>query len=130
MGLFVSRTWFIYARDENDRWLEPLASTLARENDLVHHMGRFKHFVFSLGLGKLDSTISKIYLYQHRRMAKCVKENNEIKVEFTSIEVANAWTTCKRSKQGRRFDGMYTLKDTTEYSVVFSSCPGSQAAEC
>lgn len=129
MGLFVSRTWFIYARDENDNWMEPLASTVANDDDIKHHMGRFKHYVFLLGQGKLDDSISKIYLYQSRRVAKCVKTDGEICVEFSSKEAADAWSVCKRSKQGRKFDSLYTLDETSEYSVVFKSCQDSQSVE-
>ena len=128
MGIFLSRTWFIYARDNNDRWMEPLASTLSNEEDLAFHMGRFKHYVFLLGLGKLDAEISKIYLYQNRRVAKCVKSESEIVVEFCSKEAADAWTSCKRSKKGRKFDSMYSFSGQTDLSVTFSSSLGSQSA--
>ena len=82
MGLFVSRTWFIYARDSSDNWMEPLTSTVANDDDITFHMGRFKHYVFLLGLNKLDATISKIYLYQNRRVAKCHKTEDSIVVDF------------------------------------------------
>ena len=82
MGIFLSRTWFIYARDKSDRWMEPLASTLSNEEDLEFHMARFKHYVFLLGLDNLDAEISKIYLYQNRRVAKCVKSGSEIRGFF------------------------------------------------
>ena len=128
MGLFVSRTWFIYARDSSDNWMEPLTSTVANDDDITFHMGRFKHYVFLLGLNKLDPTISKIYLYQNRRVAKCHKTEDSIVVDFWSKEAAKAWSTCKRSKQGRKFDSVYTLKEETDLQIVFSSCPVSQSA--
>lgn len=128
MGLFLSRTWFIYARDDNDRWIEPLTSTLTNEDDIVFHMGRFKHYVFKLGLGELEKTISKIYLYQNRRVAKCVKSDTEIEIEFSSKEAADAWSTCKRSKKGRKFDSMYTLSEQTDFKVKFKTCPDLQSA--
>ena len=128
MGLFLSRTWFIYARDDNDRWIEPLTSTLTNEDDVAFHMGRFKHYVFKLGLGELDETISKIYLYQNRRVAKCVKSDTEIELEFCSKEAADAWSTCKRSKKGRKFDSKYTLSEQTDFKVKFTTCPDLQSA--
>ena len=123
MGLLVSRTWFIYARDASDRWMEPLTSTVSNDDNLEFHMGRFKHYVFLLGLGKLDESISKIYLYQNRRFAKCVRSEDTLTVEFSTAQAAKAWSTCKRSKQGRKFDSVYTLKEQTDWQVVFSSCP-------
>jgi hypothetical protein len=127
MGIFLSRTWFIYARDKSDRWMEPLASTLSNEEDVEFHMARFKHYVFLLGLDNLDAEISKIYLYQNRRVAKCVKSGSEIVVDFSSKEAAFAWTSCKRSKKGRKFDSLYHVSGQTDLSVTFSSSPGSQS---
>ena len=129
MGLFVSRTWFIYARDASDKWMEPLASTVSNDDDIVFHMGRFKHYVFLLGLGKLDPTISKIYLYQSRRFARCEKKDGEVCVEFSTKEASDAWLTCKRSKMGRKFDSVYSTTEETEWRHVFSSCPDSQSVE-
>ena len=57
MGLFISRTWFIYARDDNDRWMDPLASTVEKDDDIKHHMGRFKHYVFLLALDQFFNTL-------------------------------------------------------------------------
>lgn len=130
MGLFLSRTWFIYARDANDQWMEPLTSTLAKEDDMNHHMGRFKHYVFLLALGKLDESISKIYLYQHRRVAKCEILEDGLRIDFSSKEASDAWDACKRSKQGRKFDSVYSFKERGEYSVSFTRSPDSQSDVC
>lgn len=129
MGLFISRTWFIYARDDNDRWMDPLASTVEKDDDIKHHMGRFKHYVFLLALDQLDPVISKIYLYQNRRVAKCEKTEDSVLIEFSSSDATNAWKTCKRSKKGRKFDSVYTLKEEDEYSITFTRCQDSQSAE-
>lgn len=129
MGIFVSRTWFIYARDADDKWIEtPLASTVAHEEDVEFHMGRFKHYVFKLALGELDSTISKIYLYCGTRVAKCIfmKEEKKIYVEFSSAEAASAWDTCKRSKRGLMFDRRFEETSKEVYKVVFSYLQDSQ----
>lgn len=128
MGAFVSRTWFIYARDENDRWLkEPLASTLAHEEDCAFHMGRFKHFVFKLGLGRLTSM--KIYLYRGFRVAKAVRRSETVDVIFYSKEAAEAWKTCKRSKLGQAFDLEFQeAEQPDEFNRVFNRIEGSQSA--
>lgn len=129
MGVFLSRTWFIYARDANDKWMEPLTSTLTNEDDIEHHMGRFKHYVFLLALGKLDECISKIYLYRHRRVARCEIFEEELRVDFSSKEAMDAWNSCKRSKQGRKFDSIFSFKEQGDYSVTFTRCPDLQSAE-
>ena len=122
MGLFVSRTWFIYARDASDSWMDPLTSTVSNDDNLEFHMALFKHYVFLLGLGQLDETISKIYLYQNVRYAKCVRSEETITVDFSSLDASSAWTACKRSKKGRKFDSIYTLKEKSERQLVFKSC--------
>jgi|MDTG01.1.fsa_nt_gb hypothetical protein len=129
MGAFVSRTWFIYARDENDRWLqEPLASTLTHEDDYSFHMGRFKHFVFKLGLGRLTSL--KIYLYKGFRVAKAVRKAESVDVIFYSKEAAEAWNTCKRSQLGQAFDLEFQEVDQPDaFKHVFNRIEDSQSAE-
>lgn len=114
MGLFPSRTWFIYGRDENDYWIkEPLASTVAKDDDVEFHMGRFKHYVFKLALGKLDHA-RKIYLYHGRREVKAVMRDGNLFVTFTRQESADAWTTCKRSHLGKEFDKLFVHKTKPE----------------
>lgn len=114
MGLFPSRTWFIYGRDENDYWIkEPLASTVAKDDDVEFHMGRFKHYVFKLALGKLDHA-RKIYLYHGHRVVRAVMRDGNLFVEFSTQESADAWTTCKRSHLGKEFDKYFVHKTSAD----------------
>lgn len=127
MGAFVSRTWFIYARDGDDNWIEePLASTITHDDDLHFHMGRFKHYVFSLSLGKLTEGIRKIYLYQGRRVARCERFDDKVVVTMSSREAMSAWAECKRSKLGLEFDKRFEQTSRTTYDITFTRMQDSQ----
>ena len=127
MGAFVSSTWFIYARGADDNWLEePLASTLSRDDDIKFHMGRFKHYVFSLALEKLEDGIQKIYLYQGRRVARAESKDGKIYITFSSSEATTAWSECKRSKLGLEFDKRFNKESESAYNIVFNRAPDSQ----
>tara|TARA_B110000003_G_C16583336_1_gene508908 strand:+ start:973 stop:1368 length:396 start_codon:yes stop_codon:yes gene_type:complete len=127
MGTFVSRTWFIYARGADDNWLEePLASTISHDDDIKFHMGRFKHYAFSLALGKLEEGIKKIYLYQGRRVARAESSDGKIYVRFSSHEAVVAWSECKRSKLGLEFDRRFDETSSGAYDVSFTRVPDSQ----
>ena len=129
MGPAISRTWFIYARDKNDKWLEePLESTLSHEDDIRYHMGKFKHKFFRLALGRLDENIAKIYLYQGWRVAKCTKHGDDgMTVEFSSKDAHNAWLTCKRSRLGLKFDEKFRVSSSDDRTIRFE---GLQSPEC
>lgn len=91
MGSNLSRTWYIYSRNADDKWSEtPVASTLAREDDIHYHIGRFKHVVFQMALKRLDS-VQKVYLYRGWRIAKAHRDHNCLELEFYNEEYANAW---------------------------------------
>ncbi len=91
MGSHFSTTWYIYSREENDEWsAEPIASTLAREDDINFHLGRFKHIVFKMGVGQLKN-IKKVYLYHGWRMAKAEMTDNEIRLYFRDESIAEKW---------------------------------------
>ena len=126
MGLLVSRTWFIYARDASDRWMEPLTSTVSNDDNLEFHMGRFKHYVFSLSLGKLTEGIRKIYLYQGRRVARCERFDDKVVVTMSSREAMTAWVECKRSKLGLEFDKRFEQTSRTTYDITFTRMQDSQ----
>ena len=121
MGPVISRTWFIYARSKDDKWLdEPLESTLAHEDDIRYHMGKFKHKFFRLALNRLDDNIVKIYLYHGWRVAKCTKhEDGSLTVAFSTREAHNAWLTCKRSRLGLKFDEKYKVSSSDAWAIRF-----------
>ena len=91
MGANLSRTWYIYSRDADDKWSEtPVASTLARGDDIEHHIGRFKHVVFQMALNRMAG-VQKVYLYRGWRIAKAHRDNNCLVLDFSKDEYANAW---------------------------------------
>ena len=111
-------TWFMYGRDKNDRWADPLYSTVAKADDIEFHMGRFKHKLFEFALGELD--ILKLYLYHGRsRRVKAWFEEDTLKIQFTTTEAKNAWNTCKRSKKGLRFDKEFTPIPVTDEWILY-----------
>lgn len=120
MGPVVSRTWYMYGRKKDGNWLaEPLDSTVSKDDDMVFHMGRFKHKMFRLALGKLDGDVEKIYLYRGWRVAKVVKGEGVIDVIFASVEAHNAWLRCKRSRLGKDFDLQYKLEKADDRTIHF-----------
>ena len=131
MGPVISRTWFVYARSRDGKWLDdPLESTLAHEDDLEYHMGKFRHKFFRLALDRLnkDKDIDKIYLYHGWRVAKCTKhEDNSLTVEFSSKEAHNAWLTSRRSHLGRIFDERYKVSSSDDWAIRFEAL---QLPEC
>lgn len=104
-----SQSWFMYARDKQDYWIpEPLYSTLMREDDVLHHMGRFKHRFFVFALGQLES-VGKLYLYRGRyRQVKCWFDGETLTVDFSTEESLKAWSDTRRSKKGLDFDLLFT----------------------
>ena len=124
MGQYFSGPWFIYGRDLDDKWIEEPISVYSKEADILFHMGRFKHHVFELGLGKMK--IKKIYLYQKFRVVKAFRQDDKIIVVFSSDEAKKAWLNCKRSKLGIDFDKIYdhVSNDLNSKSVVFQRKTG------
>lgn len=125
----ISRTWFVYARSHEGKWLDdPIDSTISREDDMKYHMGKFRHKFFRFALGLLDKNIAKIYLYHGWRIAKCTKnKDNSLTVEFSSIEAHNAWLTSRRSQLGKKFDEKFKVSESDDWSIRFV---GLQLPEC
>jgi hypothetical protein len=121
MGGYLTTTWYTYGRNENDYWLEePIDSTVAKSENPLHHMGKFKHKVFQLALGEKYTSTPKIYLYQGYRKAKCELTDKSIIVTFSDSESKKAWDTCRRSKLGLKFDEIYKLPTSKEtYVYIF-----------
>lgn len=91
MGSQLSITWYIYSREENDEWSEePISSTLAKEEDVNYHLGRFKHIVYKMGVGKLNN-IRKVYLYHGWRVVKAEMKDTEIGLYFSDETIAEKW---------------------------------------
>ena len=111
-------TWFMYGRDKNDRWTDPLYSTVAKADDILFHMGRFKHKVFEFALGQLD--IIKLYLYHGRtRHVKAWFEEDTLKIQFLTAKAKDAWYECKRSKKGTVFDQQFTALEVSDEWVLY-----------
>ena len=115
-----SQTWFMYGRDDNDNWLpDPLFSSVAKAEDANYHMGRFKHKFFEYALNELDN-VHKLYLYQGRsRFVKCSYIEDTLKVEFCNNAAKTAWSECRRSKKGLRFDEKHEKMETNPWNIVF-----------
>jgi hypothetical protein len=125
MGQYLSGPWFIYRRDLDDTWMDkPISTSSSNENNIIFHMGRFKHHVFELGLNKIE--IHKIYLYQKFRHAKAFRQDDKIIVMFSSTEAKKAWFNCKRSKLGLTFDKVFDhiSNDVNSESIVFQRKTG------
>lgn len=118
MGALVTKTWYVYARDTNDQWLDaPLYSTVAKESDEKHHVGMFKHRTFLFALeNSAYLHCSKMYLYHGWRRIKVHKTQQTLIVTFSDQNAQDAWDTCKRSRLGNNFDAAWLLK-TKEYCV-------------
>ena len=120
MGPVLSRTWYIYGRDQSDNWIpKPLDSTLAKEEDTVFHMGRFKHQVFLMALQLDHMTVTKMYLYRGWRRVKCDKTENAIVLTFSDDEALQAWSTCRRSRLWKLFDSTWKRISTEGYVYSF-----------
>ena len=121
MGAFVTKTWYVYARDTNDKWLEaPLYSTVAKEDNEKHHVGMFKYRIFQFALeDNLFAHCSKIYLYHGWRRIKVHKEKQTLIVTFTDQSAQTAWDTCKRSRLANSFDAIWSLKSNKSLVYTF-----------
>jgi len=121
MGSSLSTTWYIYSREENDEWSEtPIASTLAREDDINYHLGRFKHIVYKMGVGKLNS-IQKVYLYHGWRIVKATLEKNELRLEFTDKTTAEKWWESDEECDGvfsKEFDIKWKVRDGPSCATI------------
>lgn len=121
MGILMTKTWFVYARDKNDKWFdEPLHSTIVKEDDELHHVGMFKHRLFQFALGKNDTHCSKIYLYHGWRRMKVHKENERLTISFSDSQAKNAWDTCKTSRLGNEFHKKWSLKCSGNLSYTYN----------
>lgn len=121
MGAYLTSTWYTYGRDVNDNWLEdPIDSTVAKADNPLHHMGKFKHKVFLLALGEKYTETPKIYLYQGRRKVKCELTDTQVIITFSDSDSKKSWDSCKRSKLGLKFDEIYKLPTSKEtYVYIF-----------
>lgn len=120
MGPVLSTTWYTYGRDLDDVWLEdPIDSTVAKSDNIPHHVGKFKHKVFQLAIGREYQDTPKIYLYQGFRRIKCEKTDNQIIITFSDKEAIDGWKNCKRSKAGKIFDEQYTEDETNKNPYVY-----------
>ena len=127
MGSYMSNTWCIYGRDNEDCWLdEPLVSSEKKADNMEYHMKRFKYYIYQLGLGYLEN-VHKIYLYQGFRVAKCVFKDDTVTVELCSENAKRAWSNSKRPSSSRKFDSMYTK--ISEDPIVFTKNPDLQSVE-
>jgi len=123
MGSHLSTTWFIYSREENDDWSEnPLASTLTHEKDVNYHIGRFKHLVYKMCVGKLQN-IRKVYLYHGWRMIKAVMDKNELCLEFTDKATAEKWwesdeECIETGVYSKEFDKKWKVRDAPSSSKI------------
>lgn len=119
----MGQTWFMYGRDKQDKWTEPLYKTVAQASDVEFHMGRFKHTVFEFALDELD--IIKLYLYHGwTRYVKVWFQEDTLKIQFLSVTAKEAWHNCKRSKKGQTFDNKYTpIAVTDEWILYFKRNP-------
>ena len=108
MGGYLTTTWYTYARDKDDNWLtDPIDSTVAKSDNIDHHMGRFKHKVFQLALDQHFSETPKIYLYQGSRRVKCEKTPDSVIITFSDSEAKESWIKCRRSRLGSKVDEKY-----------------------
>jgi len=120
MGQVFSRTWFIYGRDHSDNWIDkPLDSTLAKEDDTVFHMGRFKHQVFLLALKLAHISVSKMYLYHGWRRAKCEKTESTIVITFSDTEARKAWGESIPSRLQTLFDSTWEKISADDYVYTY-----------
>lgn len=114
----MGQTWFMYGRDVQDNWTEPLYNTVAKASDIEFHMGQFKHRVFEFALDELD--IIKLYLYHGwTRHTKVWFQEDTLKIQFLTSESKKAWKTCKRSKKGLTFDKNYTHLSVADEWIVY-----------
>lgn len=130
MGALITKTWYVYARDLEDQWLDdPLHSTVAKEEDVKHHVGMFKHKVFMFALEEEFTHCSKLYLYHGWRKIKVQKDGPIIIVTFSDSDTKKAWDTCKRSNKGNRFDQTWTLTNKETLVYTFKKKTYSQMAQ-
>lgn len=106
MGLTPSRSWYMYGRDHQDYWLsKPLELSIARETDVLFHIGLFKHQVLLMALDLAHVNVSKLYLYNGwQRVAKCEKTDRMLFITFTDSAKTELWSTCTRSRLQNLFD--------------------------
>jgi hypothetical protein len=120
MGAIITKTWYVYARDLDDKWLDdPLHSTVAKEENDNHHVGMFKHKIFKFALEEDFKHCSKIYLYHGWRKIKVHKDCDTITVTFSDNGAKDAWDTCKRSRFGVRFDANWSVASEESFVYIF-----------
>ena len=108
MGAYLTTTWYVYARGQDDNWLtDPIDSTVAKSDEIEYHMGKFKHKVFQLALDQQFTKTPKIYLYQGSRRVKCEKTSDSVIITFSDNSAKKAWNNCRRSKLGLKVDEKY-----------------------
>lgn len=121
MGALVTKTWYVYARDMSDNWLDaPLYSTVAKEDDEKHHVGMFKHRTYQFALGQEHSTLYKLYLYHGWRRIKVQKEPASLTVIFSDNAAKEAWDSCKKPKVGKEFYKRWTLDSSHPLEYTFN----------
>jgi|FLMP01.1.fsa_nt_emb hypothetical protein len=122
MGALITTTWYVYARDTNDKWLEdPLHSTVAKEDDEKHHIGMFKHRTFQFALGQEHSNCYKLYLYHGWRRIKVQREPTSLTVFFSDSAAKDAWDNCRRPKIGKQFYKKWSLEASKSLEYVFQN---------
>ena len=124
MGALITTTWYVYARDTNDKWLEdPLHSTVAKEDDEKHHIGMFKHRTFQFALGQEHSNCYKLYLYHGWRRIKVQRDPQRdpasLTVFFSDSAAKDAWDNCRKPKIGKQFYKKWSLEASKSLEYVF-----------
>ena len=120
MGALITKTWYVYARDTNDKWLEdPLHSTVAKEDNEKHHIGMFKHRTFQFALGQQHSDCYKLYLYHGWRRIKVQRDQTSLAVFFSDGAAKEAWDHSRKPKIGEHFYKHWSLESSKPFEYIF-----------
>lgn len=105
MFSFFDTTWYMYGRSRHtDKYTEALHTSMERHDDLLYHMGRFKHEVFMYALGENHESLKSLYLYtSYWRMAKCFRDGDKIWLEFRDSDTAYMWDSCDEVLTSTKF---------------------------